>query len=94
MIKLVAKGYFYEDKIDEAINLYKELAKASRTEKGCIEYKLFQEKNDKTILTVYEEWENEESIKKHKNSEHFKKIVPILSSLRIKVELNAYELVL
>lgn len=94
MIKLVAKGYFYEDKIGEAINLYKELVEESRKEQGCIAYNLFQEKNDKTILTVFEEWENEDSIEKHKNSEHFKRLVPIISTLRIKVEMNAYELVL
>lgn len=94
MIKLVAKGYFYEDKIDKAIKLYGELAEESRKEEGCIEYTLFQEKNDKTILTVLEEWENEDSIEKHKNSEHFKRLVPIISTLRIKAEINAYELVL
>jgi len=93
MIKIVAKGLFMEGKTDEAINLYKELVQKSKGEKGCISYNLFQDKNDKTILTVIEEWESEETLEVHKNAEHFKKIVPLLNNLRINSELNIYNLV-
>lgn len=94
MIKLVAKGYYYEGKTNEAIKLYEELVKESRKEEGCIEYNLYQDKNDKSILTVFEKWENEEALEKHKNSEHFKRLVPLISSLRVKSEMSAYELIL
>jgi quinol monooxygenase YgiN len=94
MIKIVAKGFFYEGKSDQAITLYKELVEKSQVEKGCIAYNLFQDKKDDTILTVIEEWENEEALETHKNTEHFKRIVPLLGELRKNSELNIYTLVL
>lgn len=94
MIKLVSKGYFYEDKIGEAIKLYEVLVKESKKEKGCLAYNLFQDKNDKTILTMIEEWKSDDCLEYHKNSDHFKKLVPIISTFRKKAELNIYELVL
>ncbi len=94
MIKIVAKGFFYEGKVNEAIELYNELVQKSRNEKGCISYNLFQDKEDETILTVIEEWEGEDVLELHKNTEHFKRIVPLLVELRKKSELNIYKLVL
>ncbi|MBP1926820.1 pentatricopeptide repeat protein [Sedimentibacter acidaminivorans] len=94
MIKIVAKGFFHEGKVNEAIKLYEELVQKSRNEKGCISYNLFQDKKDDTILTVIEEWEGEEALELHKNTEHFIRIVPLLGDLRKKSELNIYNLVL
>ncbi len=94
MIKIVAKGIFYEDKIDEALKLYEELVIKSQKENGCISYNLFRDVNDKTILTMIEEWESREAHNIHKNTEHFTRIVPLVSNLRKSSELNIYELIL
>lgn len=94
MIKLVSKGNFFDDKIEEAIKIYGELAIKSRKEEGCITYNLFQDINDKTVLTMIEEWENEEILEKHRNTEHFKTLVPIVKGFRKDSELNIYKLVL
>ena len=94
MIKLVSKGYFYEDKIEEAIKIFDELAQKSRLEKGCIAYNLYQDLNDKTILTMIEEWESEESLESHRNTEHFKTLVPITRTFKKDSDLNLYRLVL
>jgi len=94
MVKIVAKGFFYEDKTDEAIKAYEELVMKSREENGCIAYNLYQDRDDKTILAVIEEWESEDHLEKHSNTEHFKKLVPLISTFRKEKDMNIYELVL
>jgi len=94
MIKIVAKGFFHEGKTDEAIKLYEELVEKSRNEEGCISYYLFQDKKVETILTIIEEWESEEALQVHQNTEHFKRIVPLLGNLRTNSDLNIYRLIL
>jgi len=94
MLKVVARGFFYEDKVDEAINLYEELVRETQKEIGCISYNLYQDLNDRTILTMLEEWEDTECLESHLKSEHFQRIVPEISKLRKSFEINKYKLVL
>ena len=43
------------------------------------------------MLTFIEEWQDQEAIDFHNNTEHFKRIVPLFADLRIgKSELNLY----
>jgi quinol monooxygenase YgiN len=76
MIKVVAKNYIKEEKINEVLEIIKELIEETRKEKGCIIYELFQDVQNKGVITFIEEWENMEILKKHMESEHFKRIVP------------------
>lgn len=91
MIKVVAKKFVKKDKIDEMIKLCKELADATRNEKGCIKYGLYQDEKDSTILSFIEEWETKEDLERHVKSEHFIKIVPQFPKLMSKEgETNIY----
>jgi len=94
MVKVVAKGYFYEDKTKEAIKLYEELVEKTRKEDGCISYSLFKDIKDNSIMTMIEEWESKEALDKHMKTEHFTRLVPIIGKLRKSSELNIYELVI
>jgi len=95
MIKAVAKQFVKEDKVDEFLELAKKLVEATVKEAGCIKYELFQDAKDSKILTMIEEWENKDVLDKHINSEHFREIVPILSSFMEKpAEMNLYKKVI
>ena len=94
MIKVVSKGVFYEDKTEEALKLYEELVEKSRKEDGCISYYLFRDIENKSILTMIEEWESQDALNKHRETEHFKRLVPLIGMLRESKELNIYELVI
>lgn len=94
MIKVVSKGFFYEDKIEEALKLYEELVSKTQKEDGCISYNLFRDVDDKSILTMIEEWESLEALEAHKKTEHFTRLVPMVGKFRKNSELNVYELVL
>ncbi len=93
MIKVVAKGVYLEGKSEVAIAMYDELVKETRKEQGCIAYNLFQDKDNKDVLTMIEEWESVEALEAHKKSEHFTRIVPMIGELRKSAELNVYELI-
>ncbi|MDT8718366.1 antibiotic biosynthesis monooxygenase [Clostridium sp. 19966] len=92
MIKVVAKNYVKEEKIEEFLKLAEELIEITRkNDEGCISYELYQDLQNKGILTMLETWENGEALKKHSQSEHFTRIVPMLSQFSEKPgETNMY----
>lgn len=93
MIKIVVKKKIKEGKLDEAIKLYEEMVSAFQKEEGCIQYNLYQDNNDRSILFIIEEWENEEVLEKHNASEHFTRLVPMIAELVEKSEMNKCHIV-
>lgn len=93
MIRLISKGVYAEEDVEKAIEIFKKLQVESIKEEGCISYQLCKEINDKTILTMVEDWDSMEIIEKHRNTEHFKTLVPELGKLKKSGELNLYEIV-
>jgi quinol monooxygenase YgiN len=92
VIKIVAKSVVKDDGREKYIQLSRELIEKSRKEEGCISYGLFQDINNSSIFTFIEEWHDQKAIDLHNNSEHFKRIVPILADLKIgKGEVNLYK---
>lgn len=81
MVTVVAKNTINTEKYDEIMGLCKELVVETRKEDGCIKYEMHQDANDKAILTMIEEWESQEALDKHMQSEHFTRIVPLLGPL-------------
>lgn len=92
MIKIVAKNFIQEGKSSDFIALAKRLVEATnKNDEGCLKYELFQEISNPNILTIIEEWQNQETLEKHMVSDHFKEIVPLLNSFAEKQgEINMY----
>ncbi|MEK5040378.1 putative quinol monooxygenase [Sporosarcina sp. FSL K6-3457] len=91
MIKVVAKAKLKPGvKVEDYLRIAKEVISETRKEKGCITYTLHEDINDPTILTMLEEWDNEEALHQHNKSEHVLKIVPELRKLRESTEINLY----
>lgn len=84
MIKVVAKSFAKEGKLDRILELSKEMVEKTVKEEGCIKYELFQDMKDPKILIIIEEWEDEEALNKHMASEHFRRIIPQLNEMREK----------
>lgn len=91
MIKVVAKCTVKADSIDEYIRISKELVEETQKEEGCIFYSLHQDVNDPTILTCLETWTTQEALDAHLQSEHIKRIVPVLREMRLSSEMNVYK---
>lgn len=72
MIQIIANNYIKADKVEEFLKLAMGLVKDTRAKDvGCIRYELVQDLKNPQVLTMLEEWENQESLKSHMNSPHF-----------------------
>ena len=82
MITLIAKSIIKKGKKEEFKKTAKELIAESRKEEGCISYNLYGNLKNKNIMIFLEEWKDEKSIELHKNSDHYKRIIPTLNEFR------------
>lgn len=88
---MVAKHYVKPEKVQEFMGLCKKLVEASLKDEGCIDYGLYQELENSEILTFFEEWKDKSSLDEHLNSDHFRKIFPLLSEcVEKETEINVY----
>ncbi len=49
------------------------LAEPTRNEKGCVDYIFYKDNDNPNIIMLYENWETEEDLKVHMETDHFKK---------------------
>jgi len=94
VVQTISKIYVKQDSVNEFIELFKAMIEPTKKEAGCIQYDMYQDEEDATILIVLEQWESRESFDQHLESEHFKEIGPKMSELMAKEsELNvAYKI--
>lgn len=91
MNTIVSKSVIKAEFVDSFLDTVTELIEKSRKEPGCISYDLYNDKNNRYVFTFIEQWADENAIKMHNESEHFKTIVPKLSQMRESSELNIYK---
>ena len=61
-----------DENIEELKALLETMVDASRAEKGCLLYNIYQMVDDPKTFVVIETWENDEALKGHQHSEHYK----------------------
>jgi len=86
MVKVIAKFFVKEDKVEEFLKLAGELVEKSRKEVGCANYNLVQDVNNHQILIMLEEWESAAILNTHMASAHFTTIIPKMSLLQYQKE--------
>jgi quinol monooxygenase YgiN len=79
MIKVVSKKTLKAGTKEKALVLLEELIAETRKEDGCITYELFELDGDPNTITFIEEWESPAKLDAHKNSKHFKRLVPAVA---------------
>ena len=84
MIKTISKIIVHASNIKVFIDIFKQMVEPTKTEKGYIEYEMYQDKNSDNTLVVLEKWETQEDFNNHLKSDHFNKFVPSLKELMIK----------
>lgn len=94
MIKVVAKYRLKPGVREEYLEIARELAEETKKEEGCIQYVLYEDIKEPAILTMIEEWTDEEAINAHMESAHMKRIIPELRALRESTEINLYRQIL
>ena len=70
-LTVVAKIVARKDSVDLVKAELLRLIAPTRQEEGCIEYRLHQDRADPAVFIFYENWENEDSLARHMESDHF-----------------------
>ena len=52
--------------------LLEDMVEPSKKEPGCLNYNIYQYKNNPKKFMAVETWESEEALKGHQNTEHYK----------------------
>lgn len=64
----------------KAIDTAVELVELSLHDKGCVSYEAFGSLTSDNHIEIVETWQDEECLKAHSESEHFRRLVPELES--------------
>jgi quinol monooxygenase YgiN len=86
MVKVIAKFFVKEEKVEEFLKLASVLVEESRKEEGCVSYNLLQDVSNPQTLIMVEEWESAKILKTHMASAHFTSIIPEMSLLQFRKE--------
>lgn len=84
MIQTVSKIYVLEDRVDEFLKIFEGMIEPTKKEKGYIEYEMYQDEENPTLLIVLEKWETKEDFDNHLKSGHFEEIIPEMVKLMAK----------
>jgi quinol monooxygenase YgiN len=82
MIKVVAKQYVKEGKLQEFLPVAQRLVEeTNKNDPGCLKYEMYEDISNPLVVTVIEEWENQELLDRHMKSKHFLEAIPIIGTL-------------
>lgn len=72
MIIVTAKITAKPGERNNIISKAKDLIKSTRLESGCISYDLYASTEDDDVLVMIEQWNNQDILDSHMQTEHFK----------------------
>ncbi len=81
MLTVIAKLLAKENKLEDAIVIFKNLIPTTIQEKGCVQYDLKQDTENANLFFFVEKWETKADLEAHLNNKHmitFKEVVPEL----------------
>lgn len=70
-----------EEEIEKVKSTMKGLVKNATTEPGCLQYKLHQSTQDKSVFVLHESWENQEAFETHNALQYVKDFFAIAPTL-------------
>ena len=66
---------------DEAVQVALRMARATRSEPGCIQYRFSADLEDPSVFCIFEEWQDEEALSSHFASAHMRDFQQALPGL-------------
>jgi len=79
MLKVIAQDFIKPECIEEVMPLYRELVAKTKKEPLCLAYDLFIDQKDAGHFIFIEEWPDRAALDAHCNTEHFKRLVPLIN---------------
>ena len=65
---------------DDALELMRQMAKASQEEEGCISYEFYVGLTDPNTLLLFQEWESVDALQGHFETDHMEEFLKLLPS--------------
>lgn len=84
MVVLFSKNTLAQGKENNFLEIARKMAEETRKEEGCRFYRLAKDTNEGNVYYFIEAYENEEALEIHRNSDYFRKYVPLLGETRVK----------
>lgn len=78
MLKVIAQDFIKLEHIQDVMPLYTELVAKTKEEPLCISYELYIDQKDAGHFVFVEEWPDRAALDVHCNTEHFKRLVPLI----------------
>ncbi len=91
MILVIAKASIKSGYQDDFKSVAKDLVKNTKTEEGCLEYQIYQSKDNSSLITFVEKWQDSFSLKKHEETDFFCEVITRLKSYSHSIEIDLYE---
>ena len=76
-LKIFIKFKIKEGHVEDYLAAKREMVQKSQAEEGCISYTMNAVKDQPDVVALLEIWQDEEALELHKNSEHFKTLLPV-----------------
>ena len=80
-LKVIAILHCHADAEEAFEQELKRLVEASVNDEGCLKYELYQYKDERCRYIIIEEWQDEQSLNKHREASHYKhfgRVAPVL----------------
>jgi len=91
MLIVAGKVRIKPESREEATKVALVMAKASQAETGCLDYRFYADLEDPNLFFVFEEWENEEALFRHFQSEHMKTFQKQLPGMVVSSKIQRYD---
>ena len=78
MLKVIAQDFIKLEHLEAVMPLYKELVGKTKKEPRCLSYNLFIDQKDPGHFVFIEEWPDRAALDTHCETEHFKRLVPMI----------------
>jgi quinol monooxygenase YgiN len=66
---------------DDALELMRQMATASRSEEGCISYEFYIGLTDPNTLLLFQEWESVDALQGHFETDHMEEFLKVLPNV-------------
>ncbi len=84
MVMLIAKNTLKPGTEQDFLALAREMTAKTRREAGCISYELVQDQADPLVYFFIEKYADQNAVQAHRETPHFKALVPKIAELRQK----------
>jgi quinol monooxygenase YgiN len=89
-LSVIARRTVKAGQLEAARALYQELVRATRQEAGCIAYELGQADGSPLDFVIFELWEDPAALAAHQQTDHFRRLVPLLAELSEASQVERY----